>query len=219
MHETRLGLARHTSTYDRPQNGTFPEPNCSLEGQVANIADRIAYNCHDLEDGMRAMLITFEQLKTIKIFTEAQKRIDAKSIKDRTIRRTRTAKAIINKLVSDCIEETKKILADANIKTPGDVHTRYENLVVLPAKSDAELIELEKFLMQNFYMHKSLIETMDKVKDWLTRLFEKLCQKPDLMPGYFQHFISTHGLHRTVTDYIAGMTDRFALKILNDIQS
>ena len=115
-------------------------------------------------------------------------------------------------------EETKKILTDANIKTPDDVCTRYENLIVLPAKSDAQLIELEKFLMQNFYMHKSLIETMDKVKDWLTRLFDKLCEKPDLMPGYFQHFIPAEGLHRTVTDYIAGMTDRFALKILEKIQ-
>jgi dGTPase len=217
MYETRLGLARHTSPYDTPQNGTFHEVNCSLEGQVANIADRIAYNCHDLEDGMRARLITPEQLKTVKILTEAQNRINAEAIKDRTIRRTRTAKAIINKLVSDCIEETKKILAKAKIKTLNEVYERQEDLVLLPADSNDELVELEKFLMQNFYMHKSLIETAEKVKDWLTRLFERLCTKPDLMPGYFQQFIQTEGLHRTVTDYIAGMTDRFALKTLDEI--
>jgi dGTPase len=68
-------------------------------------------------------------------------------------------------------------------------------------------------------MHKSLLETAQKVKDWLTRLFEKLCQKPDLMPGYFQRFIPEESLHRIVTDYIAGMTDRFALKTLNEIKS
>lgn len=219
MYETRLCLAKHTSPYDRPQPGPFSESNCSLEGQVANIADRIAYNCHDLEDGMRARLITPEQLKTVQIFTEAQKRINADSINDRTIRRTRTAKVIINKLVSDCIEESKKILAETNIKTTDDIYTRDDNLIVLPAESNAELVELEEFLMQNFYMHDSIIETADKVREWLTQLFNRLCENPDLMPGYFQHFIPTEGLQRTVTDYIAGMTDRFALKTLNKIQS
>jgi len=218
MYETRLGLAKHTSPYDKPQTCTFPEANCSLEGQVANIADRIAYNCHDLEDAMRARLITSEQLKTIKIFTAAQKRINADEIKDRTILRTRTAKAIINRLVSDCIEESKKILAKAKIKTLDDIYSTEENLVVLQADSNAELVELEKFLMQNFYMHKSLIDTADKVKEWHSQLFEKLCENPDLMPGYFQRFIPKEGLQKTVTDYIAGMTDRFALKILNKIQ-
>jgi dGTPase len=217
MYETRLGLARHTSPYDIPKTSAFPELNCSLEGQVANIADRIAYNCHDLEDGMRARLITFEQLKTIEIFTEAQKRINAEAIKDRTIRRTRTAKAIINRLVSDCIEESKKILAKANIQSLDDIYSRKENLIALPPDSDTELAELEEFLMHNFYMHKSLIKTADKVKIWLSQLCENLCEKPDLMPGYFQHFIPKEGLQRTVTDYIAGMTDSFASKLLNKI--
>ena len=71
MYETRLGLARHRSPYDEVQAGSFDEQNCSLEGQVANVADRIAYNCHDLEDGMRAGLISQEMLKDVKIFTEA----------------------------------------------------------------------------------------------------------------------------------------------------
>ena len=219
MYETRLGLAKHTSPYDKPKATTFHESNCSLEGQVANIADRIAYNCHDLEDGMRARLITAEHIKTIKIFTEAQKRIKADEIKDRTIRRTRTAKFIINKLVSDCIEQSKKILTEANIQTLDDVYVRSENLITLPPDSNTRLAELEEFLMQNFYMHKSLIKTADKVKDWLTRLFESLCEKPNLMPGYFQRFIQKEGLQRTVTDYIAGMTDSFASKTLNKIQS
>jgi dGTPase len=217
MYETRLGLAKHTSPYDKPQAGTFPETNCSLEGQVANIADRIAYNCHDLEDGMRARLITSEQLKAVKILTEAQKRIKADTIRDRTIRRTRTAKAIINRLVSDCIKESKKILAEVNIKTVDDVYARDESLIILPAESNSELVELEEFLMHNFYMHKSLIKTQEKIKEWLGQLFKLLCEKPDLMPGYFQRFILNEGLQRTVTDYIAGMTDRFAIKTLDKI--
>lgn len=217
MYETRLGLAKHRSPYDQPQAGPFAERNCSLEGQIAGIADRIAYNCHDLEDGMRAGLIGGEQLKSARIFAAAQNQINAEAIQDRTIRRTRTAKAIIDKLVGDCLDASKETLAQANVSTLDDVYATSENLIVLSTESDVELAELEKFLMQNFYMHESLLETAEKVKEWLGRLFERLCQNPDLMPGYFQRFIPEQGLQRTVCDYIAGMTDRFCLKMLDEL--
>lgn len=217
MYETRLGLARHESPYDKTQNETFSEKNCSLEGQIADIADRIAYNCHDLEDGMRARLIGTGQLKSVKIFAEAQNRINTEAIKDYTIRRTRTAKAIIDKLVGDCLEASKKTLAEANPTTLDEIYAADTNLITLPPESDAELAELEKFLLQNFYLHKSLVQTAEKVKGWLGRLFDRLCKKPELMPGYFQRFIPQQGLQRTVCDYIAGMTDRFCLKMLDEI--
>jgi len=232
MYETRLGLAKHRGPYDKPQDNTFAEPNCSLEGQLANIADRIAYNCHDLEDGMRAGLIESTQLKSIEIFMEAQSRINAHAIKDQTIRRTPAeggpdpvqgaalaAKAIIDKLVSDCIDESKKAIAEANLKTVDDVYRHSENLIVLSAENDAKLIELEKFLLANFYRHKSLTQSADKVKSWLEKLFEGLCQNQKLMPAYFQRLVAKEGLQRSVADYIAGMTDRFCLKQRTEIRS
>jgi dGTPase len=218
MYETRLGLARHQSPYDKTQDKTFSEKNCSLEGQIADIADRIAYNCHDLEDGMRARLISNGQLKSVKIFAEAQNRINAGAIKDLTIRRTRTAKAIIDKLVGDCLEASKKMLKQANPKTLEEIYAADTNLIVLPPESEAELTELEEFLLQHFYLHETLLQTAEKVKDWLERLFERLCREPKLMPGYFQSFIPQQGLQRTVCDYIAGMTDRFASKTLEEMQ-
>jgi dGTPase len=217
MYETRLGLARHQSPYDKTQDETFSEKHCSLEGQIADIADRIAYNCHDLEDGMRARLISAEQLKNVEIFADAQNRINAEAIKDYTIRRTRTAKAIIDKLVGDCLEASKEMLAQANPGTLDEVYAADTNLIKLSPERDAELAELEKFLLHEFYLHESLLETTEKVEDWLRQLFEKLCTKPELMPGYFQGFISQQGLQRTVCDYIAGMTDRFCLKMLEEI--
>jgi len=217
MYETRLGLARHKSPYDLSGDGTFSEQNCSLEGQVADVADRIAYNCHDLEDGMRAGLIDSEQLRDIKIFTEAQDRINARTIPDKTISRIRTAKAIIDKLVSDCVGASQKLLRDMNVKTIQNVYVRDRNLIAFSNKSGSEITELERFLMENFYQHKSLIKTMEKVKGRLVQLFEGLCRKPGLMPDYFQRLIPTEGLQRTVCDYIAGMTDRFCLKMLEKI--
>jgi dGTPase len=217
MYETRLGLARHQSPYDKTRDGTFSEKQCSLEGQIADVADRIAYNCHDLEDGMRARLISAGQLKNVKIFAEAQRRINADSIEDYTIRRTRTAKATIDKLVGDCLEASKKTLTQANPKTPDEIYAANNKLITLPAESEAGLAELEEFLLRSFYQHESLLETAEKVKGWLRRLFEKLCDKPELMPGYFQSFIPQQGLQRAVCDYLAGMTDRFAYKMLEEI--
>jgi dGTPase len=217
MYETRLGLAKHSSPYDRPAAGDFTEPNCSLEGQAANIADRIAVSSHDLEDGMRAGLIDAGQLKDIVLFQDAQGRIQADKIDDKTVRRTRTAKAIIDKLVGECIEQSREAIRQAEIEVLDDIYGRRESLIVLPAKSDTELSELERFLLASFYRHPTLLSTAQKVEQWLTRLFERLCSQPQLMPGYFQRFIQQHGLQRAVCDYIAGMTDRFTLKMLEEI--
>jgi len=222
MYETRLGLGRHKSRYDQPNDKSFSEANCSLEGQVTDAADRIAYNCHDLEDGMRAEIISDEQLKQVELFTAAQKQIRAERIEDQTIRRTRTAKAIIDMLVSDCIETSKKTINEIRDTshesriTVDEVCSRGENLIVLSAENEKRLMELENFLMEKFYLHKSVIQAADKIKEWLSRLFEKFCDRPDLMPVYFQRLISTQGLQRSVCDYIAGMTDRFCQKMLED---
>ena len=216
MYETRLGLAKHRSPYDNPQDERFGEANCSLEGQVAGAADRIAVDSHDLEDGMRAGLISCEKLRKVQIFIEAQNQIKAEAIEAKTVRRTRTAKTIIDQLVSDCIDTSRNTLRTKSIRTLRDVYVKRENLIVLSTDEQKKLAELEAFLLQNFYRHGSLLKTAAKVKSWLEQLFKKLCQKPQLMPGYFQRFIPEEGLQRTVCDYIAGMTDRFCLKMLKE---
>jgi dGTPase len=214
MYETRLGLAKHKSRYDVPQGDTFAEANCTLEGQISDLADRIAYNCHDLEDGMKARLLQSEQMQHIEIFTDARKQIGADEIEDWTIRRTRTAKAIIEALVSDCIDVSAEAIASAKIETPRDACARSENVIGLSPECDRKLEALETFLLERFYHHESLLQSAEKVRQWLAQLFERLCTQPDLMPGYFQRFIPQHGLQRAVCDYIAGMTDRYCLKLL-----
>jgi dGTPase len=214
MYETRLGLAKHKSRYDVSQVRSFEEANATLEGQIADLADRIAYNCHDLEDGMKARLLEVGPLEEIAIVAEARQRIGADQIDDWTIRRTRTAKAMIDALVSDCIDASKAGIAAAGIEAPRDACARRENLIVLSADRERQLTELETFLLERFYHHESLVQTAEQVRQWLSALFERLCAEPERMPGYFQRFIDRHGLHRAVCDYIAGMTDRYCLKLL-----
>ncbi|MHC4619805.1 MAG: deoxyguanosinetriphosphate triphosphohydrolase [Planctomycetota bacterium] len=217
MYETRLGLAKHETPYDMPRGGMFSEANCTLEGQVAGVADRIAVNSHDLEDGMRAGLINRDQLAAVQIFVDTQCRIGAETIDDRTIRRTRTAKAVIDRLVSDAIEASRQALDTAGVKTLEQVCAAGRILIVLSEQSERRLAELEKFLLENFYRHELLKEAAGRARVLLERLFESLCSKPALMPEYFRRFIESEGLERAVCDYIAGMTDRFCLKTLEEI--
>jgi len=219
MYETRLGLYRHRGPYDKPGGGIFAEKNCSAEGQISNLADRIAYNCHDLEDGMRAGLIDSEQLEGegIELFSLSEEHIKAEGIEDVSVRRTRIAKSIIDILVSDCIDASRGAIERAGIESLEDVYEAGGDVVVLSEGNDKRLRELEGFLLRNFYQHSSLQPTKVKVKDGLGRLFEHLCKNREAMPRFYQGLIDKEGVERVAADYIAGMTDRFCFAMLEGI--
>jgi len=217
MYETRLGIARHHGPYDRPEVDDFSEVSCSLEGQIADIADRIAYNCHDLEDGLRAGLISESQLRDVKLFADVQAKINAPAITDGAVRNIRTAKSIIDMLVSDCLGASSTAIAQANVKSACDIYEAEGKLIELSDNAQADLAQIEGFLLENMYMHESLQSINRDVAKWLTRVFEKFCAEPELMPRYFQKLVSAEGLQRSVCDYIAGMTDWYCLSMLEEI--
>ncbi len=239
MYETRLGLARKAVAAKRKREqiadcgfriadsdtGANPpsairhpqfhgEVNCTLEGQIADVADRIAYNCHDLEDGMRARLIDGNQMRHLDLYAEAAHRVAVERIPDWTIRRTRVAKTIIDRLVSDCIDHSREKITEAGVRTAQEVCDRADNLIALSPQYDRWLADLEQFLLANLYHHERLLEAAAKVRHWLPELFGQFCREPDRMPSYFRGFIPDYGLPRAVCDYIAGMTDRYCLKLL-----
>lgn len=214
VYETRLGLAKHKSKYDIPAGEAFEELNSSLEGQIADIADRIAYNCHDLEDGIRAGLINDEQISELPICREALEKIDAGKFNAAFIRNDRISKTIIDMLVSDCIDVSRAVIASENIKNPEDVYCRSENIVRLSGPAQQRLCQTENFLLKNLYLHSDLQKIAEDVTGWLGTLFDKFCASPELMPEYYQTFIEKQSLQRTVCDYISGMTDRFCLAVL-----
>jgi dGTPase len=210
---------KHSSTYDRPETtGGWPE-HPSLEGQIADIADRIAYNCHDLEDGLRSRLIDEKQLQDLALYQQACEQVPMEKITDYVIRRTRLAKTMVDILASDAIETSKSTLAAANIRTLEQVLNHPTNLICFSPSADAHLKQLEAFLMQNMYLNEALKDTADKVRHWLSTLFGSLCEQPDRMPHYYQKLIETQGLPRTVCDYISGMTDRYCLQQIEAIRS
>ncbi|MEN8126743.1 MAG: deoxyguanosinetriphosphate triphosphohydrolase [Planctomycetota bacterium] len=219
MFETRLGLMKHSSPYDKPDAvGDWPT-HPSLEGQIADIADRIAYNCHDLEDGLRSRLIDESQLEGLSLYQQALEKAKLEGISDYVIRRTRLAKTMLDILAGNAIEASKANLAAANIKTLNEVLNCPQILIDISKTADAALRQLEAFLMKNMYLHPDLTETAAQAKQWLRQLFFYLSENPGQMPHYYQQMIDAEGLQQTVCDYIAGMTDRYCLQRAKAIEA
>jgi dGTPase len=216
MYETRLALAKHRSLYDSPKIEDFTEKNCSLEGQIADLADRIAYNCHDLEDGLRAKLLNFEMIMKIELCAQAAERCEADKISDNLIRNTRIAKTIIDMLVGDCIETSRGTIASIHIENLQQVLNNSKNFIMLSPDAGNALIELEIFLLNDMYEHQTVKAVSVQAAEWLEKVFDKFRNKPDLMPSYYQSLIGEFGLERTVCDYIAGMTDWYCREMLKD---
>jgi dGTPase len=217
MFETRLGLMKHSSPYDKPESDPDWPKHPSLEAQIADIADRIAYNCHDLEDGLRSRLIDEKQLANLQLYQQACEKARMDEISDYVIRRTRITKTMLDILTGDTIETSKANLAAANIQTLEEVLNRRQMLIDISQEADAALRELETFLMQNMYLNPAFKEANEKAKRSLADLFGYLCDHPDKMPHYYQQMIETEGLQRTVCDYISGMTDRYCLTTIEQL--
>ncbi|MCE5186767.1 MAG: deoxyguanosinetriphosphate triphosphohydrolase [Planctomycetaceae bacterium] len=219
MYETRLGFMKHSSPYDHPMLENAPVGSNCLEGRIADLADRIAYNCHDLEDGLRSRLIDENQLAKLTLYRQVCDKVQVGRIEDRVIRRTRISKALIDLLAVDAIETSKSRLESAGIDSLEKVYRTPEPLVGLSRPVEESLLELEHFLMESMYLHPMLQETAKNVRVWLTRLFEHLCKEPGKMPPHYQQQTATEGLERTVCDYVAGMTDRYCMKCAQEILS
>lgn len=216
MYETRLALAKHKTHFDHPQKQNFAEKNCSLEGQIADLADRIAYNCHDLEDGLRSEILNFDMIGKIEICSQAAERCQADEIKEEGVRNTRIAKTIIDMLVGDCIESSRSEILSEHIQSLEQIFDRTDNLVLLSDDAETGLIQLEEFLWNNMYENPNVRAVSSQAAGWLEKVFNKFKNDPKLMPKFYQHIISEFGLERTVCDYVAGMTDRYCLEMIKE---
>ncbi len=211
MQETRTAIAKHHSPYDQPDGG---DDRICLEGQIADIADRIAYNCHDLEDGLRANILNESDLDPIELYRQAASAVNAKMIDDKDIRRTRIAKAMLDFLARNAIETSRTLIDKAGIDTLDAVYRHPRPLIALSPDVDRQLGRLEHFLMNHFYLHPQIKSASDKVRPRLTNLFVRYVSNPEQMPAYYCKLIPSQGIKRAVCDYIAGMTDRYCLQLL-----
>ncbi len=210
-YEVREGLAKHETQFDRPGWHELADgARGPLEGQIASLADRIACDCHDLEDAIGAKLIEREALDSLVIWREA-----AESVRQRYGRQPLPAvrrpvlDAIEDALLADIAEETTRRIVGAKIETVDDVRACDGELAGLSPGMEERLAALEGFLAEHLYRHHRLIRMDDKAARFIRRLFDAYLETPGLLEPRFARRIAEQGLHRVVCDYIAGMTDRF----------
>ena len=214
--EAREGILKHCSVKNAEKLGDvgrrFLEGRQpSLEAQITNLADEIAYNNHDVDDGLRSGLITLEQLEAVEIFAHhlnGVRRLYPNLTDRRLIHET--VRRMINTLVVDLLEQTRATIAQHQPNSLEDVR----NCPPLAAFSEAVLLqhrELKQFLHRNLYRHYKVVRMSEKAQRLLRELFVAFTNEPRLMPPE-HHARAGQDPYRAVCDYIAGMTDRYAIR-------
>ena len=218
MFETREGVLKHCSLTNAQQLGDIgrrfiERKQPTLEAQLANLADEIAYNNHDIDDGLRSGLLTTDQLNEVALYAryrhEAESQfpgISGRRAINETVRR------MINALVDDLIQQSRANIRQAEIKTIDDVRNA-SPLIAFSENMKKEAQELKRFLRTNLYHHYQVNRMTSKARRIVTDLFDIFITGPELLPLDYQIAGDDRTAQaRKVADYIAGMTDRYAMR-------
>ena len=227
MFETREGILKHCSLNNAKELGQIGQrfidkKRPSLEAQIANLADEIAYNNHDVDDGLRSGLITIPQLDEIELFAAHRQEvallfpgISGRRLINETVRR------MINTLITDLIDTSQERIAQVTLGSVDDVRAAPALIAFSPAVQ-AQAKELKQFLHKNLYQHYVVNRMTTKARRIITDLFDAFVSEPRLLPPDYQTSADAAGASgasgstttqvRKVADYIAGMTDRYAMR-------
>ena len=218
MFETREGVLKHCSLTNAQQLGDvgrrfIERKQPTLEAQLANLADEIAYNNHDIDDGLRSGLLTTDQLNEVTLYAryrhEAESQFPGISGR-RAI--NETDRRMINALVDDLIQQSRANIRHAEIKTIDDVRNA-PPLIAFSENMKKEAQELKRFLRTNLYHHYQVNRMTSKARRIVTDLFDIFIFGPELLPLDYQIAGDDRTAQaRKVADYIAGMTDRYAMR-------
>jgi dGTPase len=222
--ECREGILKHCSLANARHLGELGErflrrEQPGLEAQLANLADEIAYNNHDVDDGVRAELITVEELCSTRLFAREHTAVAAR-YPDLPPRRMlhEVVRRMINHVVTDVIRTTSARLGDAKPADIDAVRRAGEPLVAFSEATHDEHQELKRFLRERVYRHFKVLRMTSKAGRVVKDLWNSFIDDPLLMPGEYRDAAaraeSEHGASgraRIVADYIAGMTDRYAI--------
>ena len=209
--EVREGVIKHQQDSDARAPAEYaPGQSPTLEAQLVDFVDEIAYNNHDIDDGLASGMFTPENIRAVGLFREAHDEVLAEGIDER-IMRHQVVRRIINRCIRDLIETTRRQLEAAQIRSVEDVRGAGRRLVGYSDDMAARVRELKDFLFRNMYRHYRVVRMGDKAGRIVRDLFESFVGEPLQLPPHYYERVEREGAHRVVCDYIAGMTDRFAL--------
>jgi dGTPase len=211
-YETLEGIAKHETEYDLSEiAGYDADRRGSLEAQIANVADELAYNAHDLDDGLQAGLIHVEELRSLEIWQELCERSGWKGDRLDEITRHLLIRELVGMQVDDVLHATTDQIAASNIHTVDDVQTAPNQVVSHSDRLAIRNRTLKDFLYRNMYAHFRVIRMAKRAQQFIEGIFESYVAEPRQLPSEYQAQIQNKDLRRVVADYIASMTDRSAL--------
>jgi dGTPase len=211
--EVREGIVKHETEYDiSSAEGYDLELRGSLEAQIANAADEIAYNGHDLDDGLRAGMLNLAEVSELAWWQEVRESIgwDGEGFDD--LIRHRMIRRLLGKFIAGVIQQTHRNLDDAAVDSVEAVQRLDYNVIGTSEEAGVRTRQLKDFLFQHLYCHHRVIRMQTKAERVITELFNAYVAEPRQMPEAMQTRLKETSLHRVVCDYVAGMTDRFALQ-------
>jgi len=208
--ETLEGIMKHETEYDLPDPSWEPDRQPSLEAQVVNVADELAYNAHDLDDGLRSGHLSPRSIVEVRIVRELMERLGIDPLEFANTQRYDLIRELLGDVITDAAQHTHARLVEADVHDVADVREAPGKLVATSPEMREKLAELKAFLFERFYFHYRQIRMTHKADALLERMYRAYVDAPDMLPFDVQAQAEELGLERAVTDYIAGMTDRYA---------
>ena len=205
--EVLAGLRTHATRYDTAQ---AMHDGPSVESQIVSLADRIAYNCHDLEDAIGAGFVDLPELSELALW----RRAFDDSVKGGVVENIHSVRrvvldALLNTLLADIVHTSRPLLIP--IRSPDQLRSLPTPVVILSTTVDARLVEMERFLCERVYRRPEVVRTDAEGQTMIHALFNTYRRDPTNLPPRFAARVAEQGVERVICDYIAGMTDRFCI--------
>jgi len=211
--EVREGIVKHESEYDVSDARELnPELRGNLETQIANVSDELAYTTHDLDDGLRSGMINPQILDGIALWEILKETYNWHGPNLDEVERHRMIRQLVGLMVTDMVHATDQRLKESGAKSALDLQKLNYNVIGYSEDMQRRNRELKDFLYQKLYRHYRVVRMQVKAENIIKNLFESYTNEPAMLPTQFQKIAALRGLQRTVCDYIAGMTDRFAIE-------
>ena len=210
--EVLEGIVKHETEYDKTDALDYdPHLRGHLEAQITNVADELAYTAHDLDDGLRSGMITTDMLSEIDLWNMVMERLNIHSRQLDDLTRHSIIRELIGLEVDSMISESNERLQRSGVKTLADLQSHAQNVVGFDDVMRARNRELKDFLYKNMYRHYRVVRMQKKAERILSELFHAYVSEPSMLPIHFQDQLEIKGKEKTICDYLAGMTDRFAV--------
>jgi len=211
--ETREGIVKHETEYDLADAASYdPRLRGHLEAQITNLADELAYTAHDLDDGLRSEMIRSADLEGLAIWQSLRESIGWHAGPLDEVTRHQLIRRFIGRSVTDVVESTERRIARSGATTREQLQELEFNVIGFGEELDSSMKQLKSFLYGHLYRHYRVVRMAVKAERFLSDLFSAYIEAPEMLPPSIQARATGAALQRVVCDYIAGMTDRFALE-------